>query len=58
VIVVVPLALREAINAEIDRALAGRPIDHEERRIVYRRLLTIYNDTGKIPSITLRDKHA
>lgn len=55
-LVIVPNELRDAINGEIDQALAGRPMPESEREDLYRYLLSYYDECGSIPSIQLQEK--
>lgn len=57
-IVIVPDALRDGINSEIDRALAGRPCAPDERDDIYQTMLRHYAEHGSVPSITLNAKEA
>jgi len=54
-IVVVPNELRDAINRSIDTALNGRPIEHDEREVIYRMILRHYDEHGAIPDFSLLD---
>ena len=51
--VIVHNDLRDAIDAAIDVALAGRPCDDDGREDIFRRLLGYYDDHGRIPDFTL-----
>lgn len=55
-IVIIPNELRDAINAEIDRAIGGRPLKASERQNIYSFMLDHYDQTGVVPSIELRKK--
>jgi len=54
--VIVPVEIHDAINAEIDRALAGRPIADAERDLTYSVMLEHFDKYGKVPSIRLNPK--
>ena len=55
-LVIVPEALRAAIDAAIDKELAGRPCDPGERDDIFRALLTYFDQHGTIPEFTLKSK--
>lgn len=50
---IVPNDLRDAINAAIDKALAGRPCDGESREVIFAQLLGHYSQHGAIPDFDL-----
>lgn len=54
-LVIVPNQLRDAINAAIDKELAGRPCDPAERLEIYHALLSYFDRHGTIPEFTLRE---
>ena len=52
-LVIVPNALRDAINARIDEALAACPEAAVEREEFYGALLAYYDEHGVIPEFTI-----
>ena len=53
-LVIVPNALRDAINAKLDAALADAPDDAKaEREFLYQQLLEHFNEHGTIPDFTV-----
>lgn len=54
-LVIVPNALADQINSAIDAALHGRPCEEWEREDIFSRLLSYFNDHGRIPDFTLGD---
>lgn len=55
---IVPNVLRDVIQAAIDKALAGRPIEAEEREHVYHDLLAHFDEHGVIPDFDLKANDA
>ncbi len=57
--VVVPNALRDAINAKLDTAIAACPGAAGDREELYRQLLSHFDEHGEIPSFDLvpKDNH-
>lgn len=55
-IVIVPNSLSDAIHAAIDRELNGRPMEAEEREIIYGQLLSYYDEHGRIPDFYLKPR--
>jgi hypothetical protein len=58
---IVPSALSDAINEEIDKAIlelpeADRPVAEAERQNLYGQLLGYFNEYGMIPGFSLRRK--
>ena len=53
--VIVPNYVSDAINAEIDRALDGRPCDDESREFIFNGLLQHFDEHGVVPQITLTE---
>lgn len=54
--VIVPNALRDAINAKLDAAYAQCPDAALDRDIHYGALLQAFNETGVIPDFTLQKR--
>lgn len=52
-IVLVPDYIERMINDAIDKALDGRPIDPEERKVVYSVILNHFDHHGTIPEFQL-----
>ncbi len=52
-IVVVPNALRDAINDVLDRAIAECPGAATERDALYEQLLAYFDEHGVIPDFTI-----
>lgn len=50
---VVPDALRDALNAKLDAAIAACPDAEKDREFLYGQLLEAFNEHGMIPDFTL-----
>jgi hypothetical protein len=55
-IAIVPAYLIEEADRRIDKALAGRPCDDEEREDIRRALLSHFNEHGTFPDFQLKAK--
>jgi hypothetical protein len=55
-LLIVPNVVSDAINGEIDRALAGRPIQEEERERIFKAMLNHWDETGTLGELTLEKK--
>ena len=54
-IVVVPNELHDCIRAAIVGALNGRPCSDDDREILYRQILSYFNEHGFIPDFSLKE---
>ena len=54
--VVVPNALRDAINAKLDKAILDCPGAAPHREELYAQLLSYFNENGVVPDFTLKPK--
>lgn len=55
---IVPNYVRDALQAAIDKALDGRPIEADEREHVYCMILEYYSEHGVIPDFSLNPSPA
>lgn len=55
-LVIVPNALRDAINRKLDAAFRVCPEAEKDREVLYHSLLEHFNEYGDVPDFTLRRK--
>jgi hypothetical protein len=57
-IVIVPNALRDAINAKLDVVFKDTPEAEKDRDYLYNQIILFYNEKGYIPDFSLSKKES